>query len=109
MSEKIVTAAVLVIGDEILSGRTKDRNIGCIAEYLANIGVDLREARVVPDIEDEIVQREARVEEFHRELADPAVVRDGQRVRRLKAEIEEEQAALKTLYAHWDEATELNW
>ena len=55
MSEKIVTAAVLVIGDEILSGRTKDRNIGYIAEYLANIGVDLREARVVPDIEDEIV------------------------------------------------------
>ncbi len=55
MSEKIVTAAVLVIGDEILSGRTKDRNIGYIAEYLANIGVDLREARVVPDVEEEIV------------------------------------------------------
>ena len=49
MSEKIVTAAILVIGDEILSGRTKDRNIGYIAEYLADIGVDLREARVVPD------------------------------------------------------------
>ena len=46
---------MLVIGDEILSGRTKDRNIGYIAEYLANIGVDLREARVVPDVEDEIV------------------------------------------------------
>ena len=55
MSEKIVTAAVLVIGDEILSGRTKDRNIGYIAEYLANAGVDLREARVVPDVEAEIV------------------------------------------------------
>jgi molybdenum cofactor synthesis domain-containing protein len=55
MGDKIVTAAVLVIGDEILSGRTKDRNIGYIAEYLANIGVDLREARVVPDIEEEIV------------------------------------------------------
>ena len=50
-----VTAAVLVIGDEILSGRTKDRNIGYIAEYLANIGVDVREARVVPDDEAEIV------------------------------------------------------
>ena len=50
-----VTAAVLVIGDEILSGRTKDRNLGYIAEYLAKIGVDVREARVVPDIEDEIV------------------------------------------------------
>ena len=50
-----VTAAVLVIGDEILSGRTKDRNLGYIAEYLGRIGIDLREARVVPDIEDEIV------------------------------------------------------
>ena len=37
---KIVTAAVLVIGDEILSGRTKDRNIGYIAEYLAKIGIE---------------------------------------------------------------------
>ena len=51
----IVTAAVLVIGDEILSGRTKDRNLGYIAEYLARIGVDVREARVVPDVDDEIV------------------------------------------------------
>ena len=50
-----VTAAVLVIGDEILSGRTKDRNLGYIAEYLAKIGVDVREARVVPDVEDDIV------------------------------------------------------
>ncbi|RBP11392.1 molybdenum cofactor synthesis domain-containing protein [Roseiarcus fermentans] len=50
-----VTAAVLVIGDEILSGRTKDRNIGYIAEYLGKIGVDLKEARVVPDVEEEIV------------------------------------------------------
>jgi molybdenum cofactor synthesis domain-containing protein len=44
-----VTAAVLVIGDEILSGRTKDQNIGYIAEYLTNIGIDLKEARVVAD------------------------------------------------------------
>jgi molybdenum cofactor synthesis domain-containing protein len=50
-----VTAAILVIGDEILSGRTKDKNIGYIAEYLTNIGIDLREVRVVPDVEDEIV------------------------------------------------------
>jgi molybdenum cofactor synthesis domain-containing protein len=50
-----VTAAILVIGDEILSGRTKDRNIGYIAEYLTNSGIDLREVRVVPDEEAEIV------------------------------------------------------
>ncbi|HWK85880.1 MAG TPA: competence/damage-inducible protein A [Xanthobacteraceae bacterium] len=50
-----VTAAILVIGDEILSGRTKDKNIGYIAEYLTNIGIDLKEVRVVPDEEKEIV------------------------------------------------------
>ncbi len=55
MSEEIVTAAVLVIGDEILSGRTKDKNIGYIAEYLTNMGIDLKEVRVVPDVEAEIV------------------------------------------------------
>jgi molybdenum cofactor synthesis domain-containing protein len=51
----VVTAALLVIGDEILSGRTKDKNIGYIAEYLTNIGIDLKEVRVVPDEEPEIV------------------------------------------------------
>ncbi|MDP3601417.1 MAG: competence/damage-inducible protein A [Bosea sp. (in: a-proteobacteria)] len=50
-----VTAAILVIGDEILSGRTKDKNIGYIAEYLTNIGIELREVRVVPDVQEEIV------------------------------------------------------
>jgi molybdenum cofactor synthesis domain-containing protein len=52
---KLVSAGLLVIGDEILSGRTKDRNIGYIAEYLTAIGIDLSEVRVVPDIEEEIV------------------------------------------------------
>jgi molybdenum cofactor synthesis domain-containing protein len=55
MNVAIVTAAVLVIGDEILSGRTKDKNIGYIAEYLTNLGIDLREVRVVTDVEAEIV------------------------------------------------------
>jgi molybdenum cofactor synthesis domain-containing protein len=50
-----VTAAILVIGDEILSGRTKDKNIGYIADYLADIGIDLREVRIVPDVEEDIV------------------------------------------------------
>jgi molybdenum cofactor synthesis domain-containing protein len=51
-----VTAAVLVIGDEILSGRTKDKNIGHIADVLAEIGIALREVRIVPDVEAEIVE-----------------------------------------------------
>lgn len=54
-NDATVTAAILVIGDEILSGRTKDKNIGYIAEYLTAIGIDLSEVRVVPDVEDEIV------------------------------------------------------
>ncbi|XOC81223.1 molybdopterin-binding protein [Microvirga sp. M2] len=50
-----VTAALLIIGDEILTGRTKDKNTGYIAEYLTGIGIDLREVRIVPDVEEEIV------------------------------------------------------
>jgi molybdenum cofactor synthesis domain-containing protein len=53
--EASVTAAVLVIGDEILSGHTRDGNSGYIADYLAKIGVELREVRVIGDIEAEIV------------------------------------------------------
>jgi molybdenum cofactor synthesis domain-containing protein len=51
----IVTAAMLVIGDEILSGRTKDKNIGHLADIMTAIGIDLKEVRIVPDEEDEIV------------------------------------------------------
>ena len=50
-----ITAAVLVIGDEILSGRTKDKNISYIADHLTAIGIQLREVRVVPDVEEEVV------------------------------------------------------
>jgi molybdenum cofactor synthesis domain-containing protein len=48
-------AALMVIGDKILSGRTKDKNIGYIAEYLTALGIDLREVRVVGDEETAIV------------------------------------------------------
>jgi len=51
-----VTAAILVIGDEILSGRTKDKNIGYIAEYLTRLGIDVMEVRVVGDDEAAIVE-----------------------------------------------------
>jgi molybdenum cofactor synthesis domain-containing protein len=54
-SKDVVTAAVLVIGDEILSGRTKDRNIGYIADHCTAIGIQLKEVRIVPDEEAEIV------------------------------------------------------
>jgi molybdenum cofactor synthesis domain-containing protein len=54
MSER-VTAAVMIIGDEILSGRTQDTNLNFIAKYLGTYGVDLVEARVVGDIKEEII------------------------------------------------------
>ena len=54
-ADEAVSAAVLVIGDEILSGRTKDKNIGTIADYLGSVGIDLREVRVVADVADDIV------------------------------------------------------
>lgn len=53
--EARVTAAVLIIGDEILSGRTQDTNLRDIARYLGVHGVDVAEARTVPDVIEEIV------------------------------------------------------
>ena len=54
--ERIWTAAVLVIGDEILSGRTQDKNVSQIATWLDVQGIRLREVRIVPDVEEEIVE-----------------------------------------------------
>ncbi|WP_296721449.1 competence/damage-inducible protein A [Erythrobacter sp.] len=53
--EKIWTAALVVIGDEILSGRTQDKNIAQVASWLQVQGIRLAEVRVVPDIEARIV------------------------------------------------------
>jgi molybdenum cofactor synthesis domain-containing protein len=55
VQSEIVTAALLVIGDEILSGRTKDKNIGYTADFLTALGIDLKEVRVVSDDEAAIV------------------------------------------------------
>jgi molybdenum cofactor synthesis domain-containing protein len=55
MAAKEVSACLIVIGNEILSGRTKDANLAFLAVNLNEIGVRLREARVIPDIEDTIV------------------------------------------------------
>jgi molybdenum cofactor synthesis domain-containing protein len=51
----LITAAALIIGDEVLSGRTQDQNTHYIAHYLAQLGVDLCEVRVTPDVAEEIV------------------------------------------------------
>jgi molybdenum cofactor synthesis domain-containing protein len=54
--DRIYTAALIVIGDEILSGRTHDRNIAQIASWLQVQGIRLAEVRVVPDVEPRIVE-----------------------------------------------------
>ncbi len=54
--EKIWTAGLVIIGDEILSGRTRDKNIEQVATWLQVQGIRLAEVRVVPDIEDKIVE-----------------------------------------------------
>ena len=56
MTQPSPTAAVLIIGDEILSGRTADTNLNTIARFLASLGVDLMEARTVGDRPEQIVQ-----------------------------------------------------
>jgi ATP-binding cassette subfamily F protein 3 len=65
--------------------------------------------RKVADLEEEIFQRETRLEELHGQLAQGDTHRDGDRVRQIKAEIARQKEALQTLYKHWEEATELNW
>ncbi len=54
-SSPSVTAGLLVIGDEILSGRTKDVNIGATADFCTDLGIDLKEVRVVSDETDDII------------------------------------------------------
>jgi len=65
--------------------------------------------RKVDDLEREIFERETRVEQLHASLTEPETLRDGDRVRQIKAEIGHQQETLRALYAHWEEATELNW
>jgi molybdenum cofactor synthesis domain-containing protein len=56
MNERIYTAGLVVIGDEILSGRTHDKNIAQVASWLQVQGIRLSEVRVVPDVMDRIVE-----------------------------------------------------
>ena len=51
-----VTASMVAIGDELLSGRTKDRNVGHLADILTAIGIELKEVRIVGDEEEAIVE-----------------------------------------------------
>ena len=50
-----MSAGIVVIGDEILSGRTQDVNVAAIAKFLNPFGIDLLEVRIVPEVTDNIV------------------------------------------------------
>ncbi|MBN2580406.1 MAG: ABC-F family ATP-binding cassette domain-containing protein [Pirellulales bacterium] len=65
--------------------------------------------RKVPEIEAEILDRETALEDLHRQLTLPEILRQGDRVRAIKSQIAQEQETLQTLYEHWEEAVELNW
>ena len=54
-SAKTVTACIVVIGNEILSGRTRDSNIQYLATELGVLGVQVRECRIIPDVEATVV------------------------------------------------------
>lgn len=56
MEKEIVNAALIIIGDEILSGRTEDKNINYIAKNLSSMGINLCEVRIIPDLKEEISQ-----------------------------------------------------
>ena len=54
---KKITAAILIIGNEILSGRTKDQNVSYLASWLNNkLGIQTEEVRIIPDIEKTIIK-----------------------------------------------------
>ena len=55
MNNKSIQASIIIIGNEILSGRTQDTNTGTLAVWLNSIGVKVSEVRVVPDVEEIII------------------------------------------------------
>jgi molybdenum cofactor synthesis domain-containing protein len=55
MNSKNITASIIIIGNEILSGKTQDLNIQFIAQELGTLGIKLKEVRVIPDTEEDII------------------------------------------------------
>lgn len=64
--------------------------------------------RKVADLEEEITEYEVQIEQLHRQLTQPDILRDGVRIKQIQKLIEEHQQQLSTLYEHWEEASELN-
>ena len=108
MAGKTVTAALCIIGNEILSGRTKDKNIGYLAEELTKMGITMREVRIVPDIESEIIDTVRHLSErytyvftsggigpTHDDITTECIAKA------FGAELEENEEAMRRLTAHY--------
>ena len=54
-NKKVITAGIIIIGNEVLSGRTKDINTSTLANWLNSLGIEVREVRIVPDDEIAII------------------------------------------------------
>ena len=55
-NKKEITAGIIIIGNEVLSGRTKDINTSTLAKWLNSIGIEVKEVRIIPDIEKIIIE-----------------------------------------------------
>ena len=55
-NKKEITAGIIIIGNEVLSGRTKDINTSTLAIWLNSLGINVKEVRVIPDVEKNIIE-----------------------------------------------------
>ena len=55
-NKKVITSGIIIIGNEVLSGRTKDINTSTIAKWLNSLGIEVKEVRVIPDVEETIIE-----------------------------------------------------
>ena len=55
-NKKEITAGIIIIGNEVLSGRTKDINTSTLAKWLNSLGIEVKEVRIIPDIESKIIE-----------------------------------------------------
>ena len=64
-NKKQIFAGLIIIGNEVLSGRTKDTNTSTLASWLNSLGVEVKEVRVIPDIKETIIKT---VNEFRKKF-----------------------------------------
>ena len=101
---KKISCAIIIIGNEILSGRTKDQNVSYLASWLNNnLGIKIEEVRIVPDIEKEIIKTSSAVKnKIINEKNNVAKIRWVLDVKEIRTVTEEEAfPANKPRYSYW--------